>query len=312
MTIANTRLLPTVAIAASALVLGLAGCSSGGGSSSSSESSAAESSAGTSASASATASAAADLVPADVKSAGKLTVAVDPTFPPSGFFDENKKLTGADVELGEALAKTLGLEPDVVATSFDSIIPGIQADRYSVGMSLVNVTAEREKTLDLVEYFENGSSIMAPADTKLPPEATLDDLCGHSVAVQRAAIQADIAEKQSTTCTDAGKPKIDVQVFPDYDTATLAIANNRVDAGLFDQTNAAYTAQQQASKLSVVGQPFEKTPCGVAVKKGNGLAEAVQAGLTDLVKDGTYKTILEKYNLQAGAVDQITINPPVG
>jgi polar amino acid transport system substrate-binding protein len=295
-----------VLVIVGAIVLGLSACSSGGGGVGGSSSSPTE------APPSVGASPAADLVPADIKAKGTLTVAVDPTFPPSGYYDDQKKLVGADVELGAALAQTLGLKPDVVATSFDSIIPGLQAGRYNVGMSLINITAEREQTLDLVGYFENGSSIMAPEDTTLPSEALLTDLCGHSVAVQRAAVQASMAEKQSAACTGGGKEKVDVQVFPDYDSATLAVANHRVDAGLFDQTNAAYTASQQASKLKVIGQPIDRTPCGVAVAKGNGLAAAVEAGLKNLLNDGVYEKILANHNLQAGKVTEITVNPKVG
>jgi polar amino acid transport system substrate-binding protein len=295
-----------VVLATAALTLGLAACGSSGSGNDADRSAASppqqsQPSTGK--------SSAANLVPADIKSKGKLTVAIDPTFPPSGFYASGKKLSGADVDMANALAGKLGLQPDVVATSFDSIIPGIQAGRYALGMSLINVTAEREKTLDFVAYFENGSSIMAPADTKLSDTATLEDLCGHSVAVQRAAVQAEFAKQQSTKCTSEGKSAVKVQVFPDYDQATLAIANGRVDAGLFDQTNAAYTASQKASKLKVVGKPFEQTPCGIASKKGDGLAQAVLAGLNELIEDGTYGKILDQWNLTDGAVSKAELNP---
>lgn len=252
---------------------------------------------------------AANLVPKPVKDTGKLIVAVDPTFPPSGYYASGKKLVGADVELGAALGKALGLKTNSVAASFDSIIPGIQSGKYTAGMSLINITAAREKTLDLVEYFENGSSIMASADTPLSNSASLNDLCGHQVAVQRAAVQVDIAKQQSTKCTGAGHRAIKVKVFPDYNSATLAIANGRVDVGLFDQTNAAYTAKQSASKLKVVGQPVGQTPCGIAVRKDNGMAAAVQAALNGLIQHGIYKKILTKYGLQDGAVSTARVNP---
>ena len=250
-------------------------------------------------------------LPSSVKSAGELVVAVDPTFPPSGFYGPGKKLVGSDVDLARALAGELGLKANVVATSFDSIIPGIQAGKYDLGMSLVNVTAQRKKTLDFVGYFQNGSSIMAPASGSLTKDAGLDDLCGKGVAVQRAAVQVTIAKTQSKKCTSAGKPAVKVQVFPDYNSATLAITSGRSDAGLFDQTNAAYTAKQAASKLKVVGRPIGQTPCGIAMKKGTGLAAAVQAALGKLIAKGTYKKVLAKYGLQDGGVTAATVNPAV-
>lgn len=253
--------------------------------------------------------AAAALVPDDVKGSGNLIVATDPTFPPSGFYDSNKNLTGFDVDLAKALGTALGLKTDVQGESFDSIIPGIQSGKFTLGMSLFNVTADREKVLDFVGYFQNGSSLLTAQTSDLSDSTTLADLCGHSVAVQRAAVQADLAKQQSTQCTQAGSDPIDIKVFPDYNAATLAVAQDRVDVGLFDQTNAAYTTGKAASHLKVIGEPFEQTPCGIVMKKGTGMAEAVQKALQGLMDDGTYMELLKKYNLQDGAVSTAEINP---
>lgn len=255
--------------------------------------------------------AAAKLVPAAFKDSGTLIVATDATFPPSAYYAPGKKLVGFDVDLANAIAASLGLQPKVQAESFDSIIPGIESGKFTVGMSLVNVTTEREGVLDFVSYFQNGSSLLAPTDTSLSADMGLADLCGHSVAVQRAAVQAGFAQDQSKKCQQAGKPPVDVKVFPDYNAATLAIAGGRVELGLFDQTNAAYTASKAASKLKVIGAPFGQTPCGIATKKGNGLAPAIQAALQGLIKDGTYQTILKQYGLEDGAVTSADINPSV-
>jgi len=283
-----------------ALLLALTGCGGNSGQTANSPSPTGSSAVNT---------AAAALLPANIKSAGSMVVATDPTFPPSAYYLPDKTLVGFDVDLAQALGSALGLKTVVQGASFDSIIPGIQSGKYTLGMSLFNVTAEREKVLDFVGYFQNGSSLLTSKSSSLPDSATLDSLCGHSVAVQRAAVQADIAKKQSNKCVQAGSPAVDIKVFPDYNTATLAVAQQRVDVGLFDQTNAAYTASKAASQLKVVGPPFEQTPCGIVMDKGTGMAQAVQKALQGLMDDGTYMSLLKKYNLQDGAVTTAELNP---
>ncbi|MEA2252251.1 MAG: polar amino acid transport system substrate-binding protein [Solirubrobacteraceae bacterium] len=112
--------------------LGLAAC---GSSKSSSTSSTASTSTGVAASGGTDAKIAAE-VPKAIRSKGALTVAADATYPPNEFIaPDGHTVVGMDADLAKALSAKMGLEAKVVNATFDSIIPGLAARKYDLGMS---------------------------------------------------------------------------------------------------------------------------------------------------------------------------------
>ena len=106
----------------------------------------------------------ADLVPADVKSKGTLTVGSDPTYAPNEFLDEDgSTIIGMDPDLGKAIADVAGLKVKFEKASFDAILPGIGSKKYDVGMSSFTDTKEREQEFDFVTYFTAGTSFFVKA-----------------------------------------------------------------------------------------------------------------------------------------------------
>ena len=70
--------------------------------------------------------AAADLLPADIKEAGMITMAADLHYPPTSFLaEDNKTPIGYNVDIATLLGKTLGLEVEVKNVTWDNVIPGI-------------------------------------------------------------------------------------------------------------------------------------------------------------------------------------------
>jgi polar amino acid transport system substrate-binding protein len=81
-----------------------------------------------------------------------------------------------------------------------------------------------------------------------------------------------------------------------------------------DSPVAAYIAKQSGGKLALVGQAYGTAPYGLAVPKDSahaGLAEAISMALQDLSDNGTYKKILDKWGVQAGAVSSFGLNGAV-
>lgn len=126
-------------------------------------------------------------VPADIRAKGTLTVATEGTYPPFELFEaDGKTLTGVDPELARAVATVMGLKVEFVNTKFDSIIPGLQAKRFDVGMASFGDTPVREKVVDFITYFQGGSTILVPKGN--PLGLAIDTLCGRKLAVQKGSI----------------------------------------------------------------------------------------------------------------------------
>ncbi|MER5350845.1 ABC transporter substrate-binding protein [Kitasatospora sp. NPDC002551] len=301
----RTRLLATAAVLASAsLVLTACGSSkssdNGGG-------------AGANPSASVAAVTAdpalAPLVPADVKSAGKLVVAADASYAPNEFKDDKGNLVGLDVDLAGAIAKKLGLTADVQNADFTSIIPGITAKKYQLGMSSFTDTKEREQTVDMVTYFTAGSAVAVKKGN--PDKIDPKDLCGKKVAVQTGTTQAqEITDVRNPECAKAGKPAIpnDGDKFTLQTDVTTALVSGRDQVMMADSPVVDYAIKQTNGQLEKLGETYDSAPYGVVVDKGSPLAQAVQGAVQSLIADGTYKQILAKWGVEAGAIEKSEIN----
>jgi polar amino acid transport system substrate-binding protein len=250
-------------------------------------------------------------VPAAIKSKGTLTVAADATYPPDEFIaSDGKTVIGMDADLAKALAGVMGLKASVQNVTFNAIIPGLAAGKYDLGMSSFTDTKAREKTVDFVTYLEAGSSIFVEASGG-PNLTSLDALCGHSVSAENGTTQQQQISEQDKKCKSEGKSGVTPVILPDQNGVNLAVTSGRADAAMADSPVASYIAQKSNGQLKVTGGPFPPEPYGIAIPKNSGLSQPVLAGIKALIADGTYKKILEYWDLQAGAISNPTINGAV-
>jgi polar amino acid transport system substrate-binding protein len=244
-----------------------------------------------------------------------INVASDIPFAPMEMFDANQKITGFDYDLGQALGAKLGVPFKFETQAFDSIIPSLQSGKHQIIMSGMNDTPARQKTLDFVDYFHGGMAILVK---KGNPDGitTVLDLCGKTVAVEKATVQGDLMKSEATKCTAAGKSPIRVSELPSEGDAQLAVRAGKATADVLDAAVAEYNA-----KTAGDGNLFEivhdaANPTGYSpvytgiglLKKDNDLAQALQSALKSLIDDGTYKQLLARYNLSSYGVESATMN----
>jgi polar amino acid transport system substrate-binding protein len=279
------------------------GCGSSSSSSSSSASSATSSSA-----APASNSAIAGLVPAAVKNKGTLTVAADASYAPNEFIGpDGKTVIGMDADLIKAIGGLMGVKVSIVNATFDSIIPGLAAKKYDIGVSSFTDSKEREKTVDFVTYLTAGESFY----TKAQGGTTINsiaDLCGRTVAVEKGTTELTDAQTQSGKCKKAGKGAVAVLPFPDQNGANLAVSSGRAQLGFADSPVAEYQVKKSSGQFKLVGQSFANAPYGIAIPKGSGLDKPILAALQELMKNGQYKAILTRWGVEAGAISSPKIN----
>src|SRR5438874_1459521 len=211
-------------------------------------------------------------VPKTVADKGSVVVAVDASYAPNEFFaPDNKTIEGWDIDLGHAIGAVLGIDFKFQNAGFDGIIPGLSSGKYDIGMSSFTDNKEREKTVDMVTYFTAGTSFYVNANGG-PNIQTLNDLCGHTVAVEKGTTQLDDATAQSKTCTDAGKAAVSVSAFPDQNGANLALQSGRAEVGMADSPVAAYQVKLSNGKFKLSGQPYGEAPYGIPVPRPSGAA----------------------------------------
>ncbi|MCG5433488.1 ABC transporter substrate-binding protein [Mycobacterium sp. MYCO198283] len=250
----------------------------------------------------------ANSLPSDVKDAGKLVIGTNASYPPNES-KEGDSFVGFDVDLIDAAAAVLGLTTEYRDSSFDNIIPSVQAGTYDVGVSSFTDTKEREDQVDFVTYFRAGTLWAQRPGRPVDP----NNACGLKVAVQSGTTQLEELDAKSKACVAQGKPAITILKFDDQPQATNAVVVEQADAVSADSPVVAWAIQQAKGKLEGAGEIYESAPYGWAVSKDNRpLTEALLAALEELIKTGDYDKIVTYWGVgEQGKVDKPVINGAV-
>ena len=88
-----------------------------------------------------------------------LIMATNAEFPPYEYIDGDKYY-GIDVEVAKIIADKLGYDLIIENVAFDSIIPGVQSGKYSMGMAGLTVTEDRLKDVDFSSTYATGVQVV--------------------------------------------------------------------------------------------------------------------------------------------------------
>ena len=238
------------------------------------------------------------LVPSAIKSKGTLTVAADASYAPDEFIGpDGHTVVGMDADLSKALAAEMGLKANVVNATFDTIIPGLAAGKYDMGASSFSDTQGAGEDGRLRRLLRTSASRSTRRPQVACRSADIADICGKSVSVESGTTEEADAKTQSAKCTKAGKPAVNVLVFPTQTAANLAAVQRPCAARL--RGHAGRRLPGEAVKRHVQDRRRSPTPPVRTVSRipKNGLDKAVLAALQELVKNGTYASILAKWGL---------------
>jgi polar amino acid transport system substrate-binding protein len=247
------------------------------------------------------------MVPAGM--AGKpFTVAVALGSPPDDFRNEKGEVVGWEIDILRAATQSLGLGLDLRPTTFDTLIPGLQAKRFDAAVGQMGVTVVREKVVDMIGTLTSNELFAAYADSPIMVK-TLDDLCGVTVATTRGSREMVFAEEHQPKCAAAGKKPINALAFNDGNGAAEAMMSRRADVFWLGSTAVSYFVAQTKGRTKVVGSYTDTSYIGVALPKGSEMAVPLQAAIQRLIDNGTYGKIVTKWGLEEGAVKQAPLNP---
>ena len=251
--------------------------------------------------------AAADLPP-DIKKAGVVRIAVNAIYPPMEYKDPaTNTLTGVDIDLGEAMAKRLGIKLGWQESAFEQLIPSLQTGRADMILSGLSDLPARRETLDFVDYMRSGAQFYVAAASAAQAPA---DLCGKRVATSRStSFPAAIKDWSAKNCEAAGKPAITVIGAESTADARIQLKQDRADAAVQGSETLPYVQKQEPGTFRVLGAPITTVYQGMAFpKNATALREAWAGALDGIVKDGTYRAVLAKYGLEGNALEQPMMN----
>jgi polar amino acid transport system substrate-binding protein len=257
---------------------------------------------------------AAALVPDAIAADGKLTVGiVGAGDPPLAFLaDDNSTVVGSEVDIASLVAESLGLQLDVRNISWEQWPLSVQSGDVEAVFSNVGVNAERLQLFDFATYRQGIMAFTAAPDSKLSIKQA-KDIAGLTVAVGSGTNQERILLDWNEQNEAAGLEPATLDYYANAADALLAIKSGRVDAYIGPNPNAVYQASKgQVSIVGTVNAGWPNTTYVAATTlKGNGLVDAVQAGLQHAFDDGSYADTLARWGLSDESVEKPEINPQV-
>ena len=213
-----------------------------------------------------------------------LTVGSDIPYPP---FEQGKapNYEGFDIELMEAIGEKIGRTPEFQDTSFETIFRDVAQGKFEAVISAATITEEREQAVDFSNpYYLSEQAVLVKEGSDIK---SLEDLEGKTVAAQ-----------QGTTGLELAKEKLggsEIRPFPEGPDAVNALKSGTVEGVIIDAP-VAQNAVEKSGGVEIAEKVPTEESYGIAVAQGETeLLEEINKGLEEVLDDGTYKKIYEKW-----------------
>lgn len=230
----------------------------------------------------------ADDLLAQIKERGNIIVAMEGTWAPWTYHDEDDNLVGYDVEVAQNIAEKLGVEVEFVEGEWDGLLAGLETGRYDIMVNGVGVTDERaEKYNFSTPYAYNKTAVIVRGD--YDEISSMEDLKGKKTANTITSTYASQAEAYGATVTGVD----------DLNQTIELLLSKRIDATLnAEVVFNDYKKEHPDSNIKIATYSDQVEEIAIPIRKGDDtvtLLEAVNDALDEMAKDGTLTELSEKY-----------------
>jgi polar amino acid transport system substrate-binding protein len=213
-----------------------------------------------------------------------LTVGSDIPYPP---FEQGKpgNYTGFDIELIDAIAEKIGRTAEVQDTSFETIFRDVAQGKFEAVISAATITEEREQAVDFSNpYYLSEQAVLVKEGSDVK---SLEDMEGKTVAAQQGTTGLELAKEEL-----GGS---EIRPYPEGPDAVNALKSGTVEGVIIDAP-VAQNAVEKSGGIEIAEKVPTEESYGIALAKDNTeLLEEINAGLEEVISDGTYTTIYKKW-----------------
>ena len=225
-----------------------------------------------------------------IKERGYITVAMEGTWAPWTYHDEDDNLVGFDVEVAKAVADELGVDVQYQEGEWDGLLAGVQSGRYDIMVNGVGYTEERAQAYTFsAPYCYNKTALIVRGDNE--DIKSLEDLKGKTTCNSANSTYQLIAEEY-------GANVLDVETLDGTLEMVLA-GTDRADATLNAEASFLdYMNAHPDANLKIVDYYPESEKVCIIMQKGDSsdsLKEAINSAIEKLRADGTLSELSNKY-----------------
>ena len=244
---------------------------------------------------------------AAIKKRGVLRVGVKNSTKGFGYqYPSTGKFTGLEVDLGEALAKKLGVDVEYTPVTAATRTALLDSGDIDMVAATFTITPERKKSWDFTTpYYTDHVGVRVEKASNIN---SLADLKGKVVGVSsgstsaKALVEAMI--KAKVIDGEGFDPKnfdaatwtkgVSFKQYADYPAISTALTSGEVSAFCVDKS---ILAIYHTDDRTFIKEEFAPQDYGLATKKGSGMSKYCEEAVQGWLKDGTIKKLMAKYKL---------------
>ncbi len=237
------------------------------------------------------------------------TVGFDAEFPPYGFMDENGEYVGFDLDLAAEVCKRQGWELKKQPINWDTKDMELSSGSIDCIWNGFTMNGREDAYTWSVPYVDNSQVFVVAKESGI---ATKADLADKIVGVQAdSSALAALEDEENQENLDLSASFSSLNQFADYNTAFMELEAGSIDALAMDIGVANYQLSQREDYEILAGGDAKEylatEQYAIGFLLGNDeLKDTVESTLMEMVDDGTFAEIAEKY-ADYGLVDAVCL-----
>lgn len=223
-----------------------------------------------------------------IQEKGEIVIAMEGTWAPWTYHDENDNLVGYDVEVSQHIAEKLGVKAIFVEGEWNGLLAGLDSGRYDIMVNGMDIDEARQEKYNFsIPYAYNRTAVIVRSDDS--SIQSMEDLSGKKTANTLDSTYANVAKRYGAEVTGVD----------DFIQTIELLSSGRIDATLNAEVSYYdYMAQHPDANIKIACIDPEATQVAIPTRKDAAsakLLEALNAALTELAEDGTLSELSTKY-----------------
>ncbi len=199
-------------------------------------------------------------------------------------FEQDGRLTGFDVELGEEIARRIGMSPQPQKIPYDQLIAGLKEGKYQAIISSLSITPGRTQEIAFTKpYYVTGAQLFVLEQNQ---STTVEQLKDKKIGVITRTPYMTLAQNHTKN----------VKEYQTHVQMLQELAAGKIDAILIDKMIGLTAIKEEGLKIKPIGSLIVHDEIAIALSQTNqDLLQQINKVLEDMIKDGTYGKISTKW-----------------
>lgn len=220
-----------------------------------------------------------------IKEKGELSFAMTGQYPPFNFVDDDGEIIGFDIDIATEIANRIGVEPNPITSDWDGLIAGLEGGNFDTIVGSMAITDDRLERVNFTNpYYYDGAQLFVKGDSGINSIEDFED--GNIGVVVGTTFEAALMELENVNIKNY---QSDVDNMQDLDMG-------RLDGMVTAKFVGMYSALENDMDIVPAGEPLYIEEIAIPVRKDDEeLLEAMNSALAEMIEDGTYAELSEKW-----------------